>query len=62
MIHHWLAKGGLVPVTFSSSEVSLFVNCNVRDDLPFFFLKDRIDLQLTLWCEGSEVNELLTGV
>ena len=60
-MHHWLAKRGLVPVNFSSSEVSLFVNCNARDDLPFF-LKDRIDLPLTLWCEGSEVNELLTGV
>ena len=33
---HWLAKRGLFPVNFSSSEVSLFVNCNVRDDLPFF--------------------------
>ena len=61
-MHHWLAKRGLVPVTFSSSEVSLFVNCNARDDLPFL-LKDRIDLPLiTLWCESSEVNELLTGV
>ena len=35
-MHHWLAKRGLVPVTFSSSEVSLFVNCNAGDDLPFF--------------------------
>ena len=60
-MYRWLAKRGLVPVTFSSSEVILFVNCNARDDLPFF-LKDRIDLPLTLWCEGSEVNELLTGV
>ena len=34
-VHPWLAKRGLVPVTFSSSEVSLFVNCNARDDLPF---------------------------
>ena len=33
----------LVPVTFSSSKVSLFVNFNACDDLPFF-LKDRIDL------------------
>ena len=57
-MHRWLAKRGHVPVTFSSSEVSLFVNA--RDDLPF--LKDRVDLPLTLWCEGSEVNELLTGV
>ena len=48
-MHHWLAKRGLVPVTFSSSEVSLFVNCNAGDDFPFFF-----------WCDGSEVNELLT--
>ena len=60
-MHHWLAKRGLVPVTFSSTEVSLSVNCNARDNLPLF-LKDRIDLPLTLWCEGSEVNELLTGV
>ena len=44
-MHHWLAKIGLVPVTFSSSEVSLFVNCNTCDDLPF--LKDCIDLPLT---------------
>ena len=58
-MHHWLAKRGLVPVTFSSSEVSLFVNCNAGDDLPFF-LKDGIDLPLTLWCDSSEVNELLT--
>ena len=36
MMHHWLAKRGLFPVNFSSSEVNLFVNCNVRDDLPFF--------------------------
>ena len=36
MMHHWLAKRGLVPADFSSSEVSLFVNCNARDDLPFF--------------------------
>ena len=35
-MHHWLAKRGLVPVTFCSSDVSLFVNCNARDDLPFF--------------------------
>ena len=28
----------------------------------FLFLKDRTDLPLTLWCEGSEVNELLTGI
>ena len=60
-MHHWLAKRGLVPVTFSSSEVSLFVNCNKHDDLPFF-LEDCIDLPSTLWCEGSEVNELFTGV
>ena len=60
MMRHWLAKRGHIPVTFSSSKVSLFVNCNARDHLPFF--KDRIDLPLTLWCEGSEVNELLTGV
>ena len=60
-MHHWLAKRGLVPVTFSSTKVSLFVNCNARDNL-LLFLKDRIDLPLTLWCEGSEVNELLTGV
>ena len=57
-MHRWLAKRGHVPVTFSSSEVSLFVNA--RGDLPF--LKDRVDLPLTLWCESSEVNELLTGV
>ena len=61
MMYHWLGKRGVVPVTFSSSEVSLFVNCNARDDLPFF-LKDRIDLPLTLWCEGPGVNELLAGV
>ena len=67
-MRHWLAKKGLGPVTFSSSEVSLFVNCNARNDLHFF-LKDRIappppgiDLPLTLWCKGSEVSELLTGV
>ena len=60
MMHHWLAKRGLVPVNFSSSEVSLFVNCNARDDL--LFLKDRIDVPLTLWSKGSEVNEPLTGV
>ena len=61
-MHHWLAKRGLVPVTFSSSEVSLFVNyCKAHDDLPFF-LEYCIDLPLTLWCEGSEVNELLTGI
>ena len=53
-VHPWLAKRGLVPVTFSSSEVSLFVNCNARDDLPFW--KGRIALPLTLWCEGCEVN------
>ena len=36
-MHHWLAKEALiVPVTFSFSEVSLSVNCNARDDLPFF--------------------------
>ena len=58
MIHHWLAERGLVPVTFSSSEVSLFVNCNASDDL-LFLKKGRIDLPLTLWCKGSEVNELL---
>ena len=28
MMHHWLAKRGLVPVDFSSSEVSLFVQGN----------------------------------
>ena len=60
-MHHWLAKRGLVPVNVSSSEGSLFVNCNARDDLPFFF-KDRIDVPLTLWSKGSEVNEPLTGV
>ena len=60
-MHHCLAKRGLVPVTFSSSEFSLFVNCIASDDLPFF-LKDRIDLPLTLWSKGSEVNEPLTGV
>ena len=59
-MHHWLAKRGLVPVTFSSSEVSLFVNCNACDDL-LLFLKHRIILPLTPWCEGSEVNELLTA-
>ena len=60
-MHHWLAKRGLVPVNFNSSEVSLFVNCNAHDDL-LFFLKDRIDLPLTLWSKRSEVNEPLTGV
>ena len=60
-MHHWLDKRGLVLVNFSSSKVSFFVNCNALVDLPFF-LKDRIDLTLTPWCEGSEVNELLTGV
>ena len=59
-MHHWLAKRGLVPVTFSSSEVSLFVNFNARDDLPFFGRSYRPTL--TLWCEGSEVNEFPTGV
>ena len=60
-MHHWLAKRGLVPVNFSSSEVSLFVNCNTRDDLPFFFERPYRPT-LTLWCKGSEVNELPTGV
>ena len=32
-MHHWLAKRGLVPVTFSSSEVSLFVNCVVPENI-----------------------------
>ena len=59
-MHHWLAKRGLVPVTFSSPEVSLFVNFNARDDLPFFERSYRP--ALTLWCGGSEVNELPTGV
>ena len=61
MMHHWLAKTGLVPATFSSPEVSFFVNCNARDDLPFFFERSYRPT-LKLWREGSEVNELPTGV
>ena len=59
MIHHWLAKRGLVPVTFTSSEVSLFVNCNASDDLPFFERSYRPTINTLVG--GSEVNELLTG-